>query len=85
MTPFTRPPILVAVNIEPLVGVRIVGGFQGLETPAGNGNEELTQRVVTNDARHQMGLRPSGQPRARHCGGTVRPAQDRILLLDRER
>ena len=46
MAPLTRAAIFVAIDIEPLVRVRIVGGFEGLEPATGKRNEELAQRVV---------------------------------------
>ncbi len=56
MPPFTGPPVFVPINIKPLVRMRVVGGFKGLETPSGKRNKELSQRIMANDARYIVRL-----------------------------
>ena len=50
VAPFAGHAILVAIDVEPFLRVRIPAGFHRVETSALAVHEELTQRIVTDDA-----------------------------------
>ena len=79
MTPFAGLAVLVAIDVEPFVRARIVGGFQRLVAPAGELNEELTQRIVTDDPLNSERLIAPPRPKRDHPILAVRQTNCRVL------
>src|SRR5207237_355002 len=53
MAPFAWPPILAAINIEPIISMRIVSQLSALISAARSCYEKLAQRI---DSDHTLGF-----------------------------
>jgi hypothetical protein len=73
MAPFAGLPVFVAIDIEPLIGVRVPGGFGRLKSSAGKANQQLAERIVTDDPCYREGFGFPGEADGRNHGLAIGP------------
>jgi len=90
MSPFTGYPILISIDVEPIIRPGIEGEFTDLPTASAGRKEELSERTLSD---HAVGLEWCRLPVQAHglelklivlnpCGGSLRAVFDHVGGLE---